>query len=128
MKTRNSNRSDAPKTIFLKASAKVISPILAKIFNQCIQSGIYPEELKLAEIIPIYKSGSKTVPKNYRPISLLSPFTKIFENYLYNELINFFNKHNTLYHLQYGFREGSSTELAVNQIVDEITNAIEKNQ
>ena len=126
MKPRKSNRSNAPKTIFLKAAAKVISPVLANIFNRCIESGIYPEELKLAEIIPIYKSGSKSAPKNYRPISLLSPFTKILENYLYNELINFLNKHNVLYHLQYGFREGSSTELAITQLIDEITNTKEK--
>ena len=127
MKIRKSNRTNAPKTIFLKASSTIISPILAEIFNQFLEQGIYPQELKLAEIIPIYKSGTKLDPKHWRPINLLSPFTKIYENYLYNELLNFLNKNNVLYNLQYGFREGSSTELAVTQIVDEISKTLDNN-
>ena len=125
MKVRKANQSNSPKTIFLQNCVDILSPFLSNFFNRCIVEGKYPNKLKLAEIVPIYKSGSKLLPKNWRPIALLSPFTKNFENYLFNELINFFNKNKSLYHLQYGFREGSSTELAITQIVDEISLAME---
>ena len=89
------------------------------------KKGTFPESLKKAEVIPIFKSGSRVLTNNYHPISLLSPFAKIFESCIYNQLINFLNKNKTLYALQYGFREGSSTELAVSDIVDDLTSSIE---
>ena len=64
---------------FIKLSTKVISPILAKIFNLCIEKGRFPEAFKLSEILPIYKAGSKTKVTNYRPIALLSAFSKLLE-------------------------------------------------
>ena len=126
MDPNKSNSSDSPKTSFLKISAEVISPILSLLMNICIKEGVFPDRLKKAEVIPIFKSGKRSLPNNHRPISLLSPFAKIFEHFIYKQLNNFFNKNNILYPLQYGFREGSSTELAVSDIMDSLTNSIEK--
>ena len=125
MDQKKSNSSVSPKTKFLKIAVDVISPILAIIFNHCVMEGIFPDQLKKAEVVPIFKSGQKSLASNYRPISLLSPFAKIFENCLYSQLISFLNKNSVLYPLQYGFRENSSTEFAVSQIVDDLTTCIE---
>ena len=82
IKTMNPNksvRSDVPSIRFVKLSAKIISPYLSKLYNKFVEYGVFPESLKFAEVIPIYKSGKKNDKNNYRPISLLSPFSKIFE-------------------------------------------------
>ena len=125
MDHKKSARSDTPKISFIKLSVDIIAPIITKIFNLCIQHGIFPESFKYAEVVPIFKSGSKANINNYRPISLLSPFSKIFESYICNQLTSFLDKNNILYRLQYGFRQDSSTELAVTQLVDDLIDAAE---
>ena len=117
MNAKKSCRSDSPKIQFIKLSIDIISPIIAKIFNICFLQGVFPNSFKLAEVIPVYKSGNRTDPNNYRPISLLSPFSKIFESLIYNQLIKFLNKNNIIYKHQYGFRTNHSTEKAVNHTV-----------
>ena len=122
-----STRSDLPKTKFLKMSINVISPIITSIFNKCITEGVFPNSLKIAEVTPIYKSGTKSDINNYRPISLLSPFSKLFEKHLYKCLSDFFVKNNVLYNKQFGFRNQCSTELAVIDIVNELSSNLDKN-
>ena len=127
MDSKESSRCDTPNIYFIKLSVDVIAPIITIVFNLCIQHGIFPHLLKTAEVVSIFKSGDRTKIDNYRPISLLSPFSKIFESYLYNQLISFVESNNILYKLQYGFRQDSSTELAVTQIVDDVINSLEIN-
>ena len=122
-----SSRSDLPKIKFLKLSVEIISPIITEIFNKCIAAGFFPTSLKLAEVIPIHKSGPKNNINNYRPISLLSPFSKLFEMHLYNNLKFFFSKNNIIYKHQFGFIENSSTSLAVIDTVNEIISTLELN-
>ena len=74
----------------------ILAPILTKIFNLCIKHNIYPLDLKKSYVIPIYKKGKKYLPKNFRPISLISPFSKIFEKCILSQLTNFFTKNNLL--------------------------------
>jgi len=64
----------------LKICKQILSPFLAQLFNRCVKSGIYPECLKCAQVIPIHKGGQKIYCINYRPIFLLSPFNKILKN------------------------------------------------
>jgi len=71
---------------FIKLSANVIAPILCYLYNYSFTSGVFPDILKLAYVIPVHKSGPKEICNNYRRISLLSPFAKIFEKRLYNQL------------------------------------------
>ena len=75
----------------------------------------------------IYKTGPKNDINNYRPISLLSPFAKLFETHLYNNLIIFLTKNNVLYNNQFGFRSNSSTDLAVIDSINDIISSIENN-
>ena len=108
----------------LLSSATQIAPALEKIFNLSIISGVYPDILKIAKVIPVFKKGSPTSINNYRPISILSPINKIFEKILYSRLIKYINKSKLLYKYQYGFRKNHSTEHALIELVDQIRSSI----
>ena len=78
---------------------------LTLLINKYFLDGIFPDELKLAKVIPIYKSRSTMELSNYRPISVLNVFSKIFERLMYNKLIQFLDQYNVLYQNQFGFRQ-----------------------
>ena len=82
-----------------------------------IQNGIFPSKLKIAKIVPVFKSGDETDPDNYKPISLLSIFNRIFDKVMYSRLISFMDKHNVLSSSQYGFRKQHSTQHAIYMIL-----------
>ena len=77
--------------------------------NKCISFGIFLNKLKIAKVIPLYKSGQADLPGNYRPISLLSLLSKIFERLFLNRLVSFFEQSNILIPTQLGFRHNHST-------------------
>ena len=85
--------------------------------NASILEGTYPDKLKLAKVIPIFKSGDDFDPNNYRPISLLSVFNRIFEKLMYKRLKSFFEVNDLFYESQYSFREKHSTRHAIIDIV-----------
>ena len=116
LKNTNSTGFDNFSTKFIKLSSSILAPALAKIFNQAINEGIYPSNLKIAKVIPIFKKGDPTAINNYRPISILSPINKIFEKILYSRLIKYINKSNILYKYQYGFRKKSFNRTCPNRI------------
>ena len=74
----------------------------------------------------MYKSGDATHPANYRPISTLSSFRKVFEKLIYNQLYNFLEKHSILYKYQLGFRKGYSTEQAILELTDSLKKGMDK--
>ena len=113
---------ELPTSIFKPATEAYISP-LTYLINRSIIDGIFPDELKIAKVIPIFKSGDKTMISNYRPISVLSYFKKISEKVMYNHLLNFIEKHNILYKFQFGFRKNHSTSHAIITLVERINNA-----
>ena len=106
----------------MKLASPVISTFLSNIFNNCIETGVFPECLKIAEVIPVYKSGSKSCVSNYRPISLLNPFSKIFEKCLFSRLSDFCILRNIISRNQFGFQTKSSTENAVIKICNDVCN------
>ena len=83
---------------------------MANIFNLSLQSGIFPDDWKLARITPIYKDGSKTECGNYRPISVICIVAKVFEKLVYNQLRSFMKENNIIIDEQSGFRPYHSTE------------------
>ena len=124
----NGSKSTGPFSIptkLLKMLQSILSAPLAHIFNCSFSTGVVPDKLKIARIIPIFKKGSKTQVSNYRPISLLSIFNKILEKLMYNRLINFLEKKQLIFHGQYGFRSNHSTSHALLLITDKIQKAIE---
>lgn len=104
----------------LKHASDIISDVLTKIFNKSIDLGTFPSKLKMAKVIPIFKSDDNTDPNNYRPISLLSCFNRIFEKLVYKRMKSFIEEKNILCTSQYGFRQGHSTEHAILDIVSRI--------
>ena len=120
MKDNKSPGYDSINAKFLKLSSPVVSPILSNIFNSMLKTGMYPEELKIAKVIPIYKNGDATKCTNYRPISILSLLNNIFEKLLYKRLYDYLEKFEILYQYQYGFRKGHSTVQALVELVDKI--------
>ena len=104
----------------LKCARHILCSPLADIINKSVETGIYPDKLKHAKIIPIFKSDDETEVSNYRPISLLSIFNRIFEKMMSIRLKNFLQKHDVLYQNQYGFRENHSTKHAILDLVNQI--------
>ena len=93
--TFNENKGTGPCSIptrILKLISLEISRPLAWIANICFSTGTHPERLKIAKTIPIFKSGSKLLTCNYRPISLLSNINKIFEKLVFSNVHNFLDK------------------------------------
>ena len=120
------NLIDIP-TKFIKLANNLLSPILSVLFNRCVHQGVYPDPLKIAQVIPIYKEGVKTDCSNYRPISILCQFNKVYEKLMYSRLINFFNKNDILSREQYGFRKKSSTAYAIYDVIEEKLKNLDKN-
>ena len=104
----------------LKTLANSISYPLSNIFNQSISEGIYPDQMKLAEIIPLYKGKDTDKVINYRPISLLVTISKVIEKLIYKRMIKFIDKYNLLYDSQYGFRTKRSCEHAILELIGNI--------
>ena len=75
-----SNGPDDPPNYFIKISKNIIAPILTTLFNLCFSQGKFPKVLKSGHVIPIYKAGDSQLPQNYRPIILISPFSKLLES------------------------------------------------
>ena len=117
--------------IDMKIIKEIINPIvtpLTHICNLSFQTGIFPNKMKTAKVIPIYKSGDKQLLTNYRPISLLSQFSKIIEKLFVERLDKFIDKHHLLSKHQYGFRTNRSTTMAVVELVENISTSINKNE
>ena len=104
----------------IKSSPNNILNTLAHIFNLSVNQGVFPSKMKLAKVIPIFKKGSKDNVENYRPISLLPVFSKLFERLIYNRLTTFLKNCNILYDKQFGFRKKHSTSHATSYVSDEI--------
>ena len=113
-------------TRILKSASKIISSPLCKLINKSIEIGAYPSKLKHAKVVPVYKGEDKTDPNNYRPISLLSVFNRIFEKTMYRRKMAYLEINGILCDSQYGFREKHSTEHALIDIVNQIQSHFDK--
>ena len=125
------NKSSGPFSIpprILKLIIKEISSPIASIINLSFSTGSFPDILKISSVVPIHKKGSKLKVDNYRPISLLSNLSKIFEKIMYTRIYSFLCKYNCLSELQFGFRSKHSTNHALIKITDSIKEAIDKKE
>jgi len=113
-----------PAMIF-KENKDPLNSILKHIVNLSLDQGTFPSELKLANIIPIFKAGDTDMIGNYRPVSLLSTVSKIFERAFFSRLSSFINRFKILYTLQFGFREGHATDMAIIKLLENIINSLE---
>ena len=109
----------------IKSSPFNIITALSHIFNLSLKQGIFPEQMKLAKVKPIFKKGSKLNIENYRPISLLPVFSKILERLVYIRLSAFLMECNVFYDKQFGFRSKHSTSDATSYLASELYQALD---
>ena len=98
---------------------------LTHIINKSLKEGVFPSELKLATVVPIFKAGDTNKITNYRPISVLSFFSKVLEKIIYNKLIEFMDHNDILYSYQFGFRQRHSTQQAIITLVNKIASCLD---
>ena len=122
--TKSSGPSEIPIKI-LKISAPTIVPHLVSIFNLSFTAGIFPDLMKLAKVIPIFKAGSKLLVTNYRRISLLSVFSKIFEKIVHKQLYSFLCTNSVIYEKQFGFQKNKSTLHSLIEIIENIRDCMD---
>ena len=115
---------DISMNVLKSVFTSVIKPFLF-VCNKSFMSGVFPDRMKVAKVIPLYKSGEKNVFTNYRPVSLLPQFSKILEKLFNNRLDNFVEKYNLLNESQYGFRNNRSTSLALLELIEDITTSLD---
>ena len=93
--------------------------------NLSFEQGVFPDELKIAVITPLYKAKDPMFFNNYRHIPLLSVFSKIFERLMYNRILNFVNRHKLFNKFQFGFRNNHSTFMALIILIENLVNALD---
>ena len=120
----NGKASDIP-IIVVKRTANLLALPLAKLYNGCLRDGIFPSIFKIGKVTPIYKKDNKECIENYRPVSILPIFGKIFEKIIYKRLYNFFMAKGVLHEDQFGFRKGHSTAHALHKSVNSIKTNLE---
>ena len=110
----------------LKRCSPFISCHLSRFLNSFMESGVFPNILKIGKVTPVFKKGDPQLFDNYRPISILPIFGKIFEKIIYCRLYSFFTSQMVIYDKQFGFRANHSTAHAVNYSINHILKNLEK--
>ena len=106
----------------------MFSLILLTIFNKCLHLGYYPSSMKVARVVPIHKGGDINDINNYRPISVLTQFNRLFERILANRLMSFFEKNKIITSKQFGLLKRHSTEYAILDLKEFITQNHDKKE
>ena len=117
LKTNKAGGYDMISCYFIELSSSILIPILVSLINASFSLGIFPDDLKIAKVIPLSKKGDTLDINNYRPISLLTCFSKIFEKAIFTRLSTFLDKHSVLIPSQYGFCPNKSSTHAILDIV-----------
>ena len=128
IKTLHLRKSIGPNSIptkLLKKYSKTISIPISKLINQSFVTGTFPEPLKLANVIPVFKKADPLECTNYQPISETSIITKTLEKLVHKRLYCFLYQNEILHNNQYGFRNNHLATHALNDITEEIRNALD---
>ena len=117
---------DNISNILLKEIGHSILPVLVQIFNESMCQGIFPNTMKLAEVVPLHKGKERFFENHYRPISLLTTISKLLEKVVCKRVYEFLNKTGQINPTQYGFRANHSCDHAVNHLVGKVVKNLEK--
>ena len=112
----------SPKIV--KQTYRCFLESLVHITNMSILHSVFPDELKIAQVIPLYKGGVSKLLVNYRPVSVLTVIPKVLEGLMYNRINEFIEENDMLYNLHFGFRKNHSTRIALTILNDEISKAL----
>jgi len=125
LKNKRSTGDDGIPVFIIKMSLFYILDVLVYLINQSFVEGVFPSKLKMAVVVPVFKKGDPRCVENYRPVSLLSSFTKIFETAMGRRILDFLRNQKILVSNQHGFLKGKSCETAVFQFIQEIIGGLE---
>ena len=124
-RNKSNGFDDISANILLDTKQQIFDP-LKYIFSLSLKNGIFPDLLKIAKITPIFKKGDKAELSNYRPISVLPAISKLLERVVYNRIYGHLISNQLLYKKQFGFQKDCSTDYAILELVNEITNSFEQ--
>ena len=127
LKPKNSSGYDDISNKLLEMLHPVIIHPLTNIINMSLQEGIFPNDMKQADTVPLYKGKERYCTTNYRPISLLLTLSKVLEKIVYKRTVSFLDRNKIIYNSQYGFSEKHSCTDAVMELCTEILKARENN-
>ena len=125
----NPNKATGPDGLhprLLKSVSTQIAPVLQSIFTQSLTTGDVPEDWRSANISPIFKKGDKSLPSNYRPVSLTSVCSKVLEHIIHSHMMKHLDKYNILSPAQHGFRKGLSCESQLLVTTHDLTSALDQ--
>ena len=119
---------DSISAVVLRLSSQFIVQPLSYICNLSLTKGIFPDQLKLANVIPLYIADDPMLFNHYRPVSLLCVLSKIFEKVMYSRILDFLETFKIIYDNQFGFRKKCSTYMALMILMDKITKSLENGE
>ena len=128
LKSKTSYGFDGISNKLLKYVKDELAEPLLLIINQSLTQGQFPNKLKLAKVTPVYKKDNVHQFDNYRPVSVLSSVSKVFEKVIFNQIYKYFHDNNLFHGSQYGFRSNHSTELATLEFLDRIMIEMDKDK
>ena len=123
LKNKKSTGFDNIPSHLLKETDVIIAPFLVALVNKTLTTGIFPNSLKTARVVPVFKEGQSSEPLNYRPISILSTLSKIYEKVIYNRLYGYFDHFDLFYKNQFGFRPKRNTVDAIAEFLEKTRTA-----
>ena len=122
---KTSSGHDNISNIILKELREPLLDILDYVINESLKQGVFPTNMKIAKVVPLYKAGDHELVTNYRPISLLMTISKILEKIVYSRVYSFLHESNQIYEGQYGFRSKHSCEHAIGQLIGHVIKNLE---
>ena len=120
--------SDGISNYLIKFVIHEIKLPLSVIFNKSLKEGVFPSQMKLAQVIPLYKAKNKSLIENYRPVSLLPVLSKVLEKIVYRRVYKYLCKNDILFTSQFGFRHSHSTVDAISELTGKIITGFEKRE
>ena len=127
-KPNKSPEYDNISSSVVNETSDIFFTALKYIFNLSLQQGIFPENVKIAKVSPIYKKDEEFLLTNYRPISVLSCFSKLLERIMYNRSFKYLSENSILYEKQFGFQTSHSTEHAILLLVNQLYQSFDENK
>jgi hypothetical protein len=130
-----SNFHPSPSTDIFGISAKLLKAVindvvepLTFVINSCLEQGVFPEKLKTARVVPVYKKGDREDISSHRPIAIVPTFSKVIEKIMYDQLVLHLDLNGLFSDTQHGFRKGRSTSTAVLRVAERVTEAFEREE
>ena len=124
LNTKKANTFDSIPPKHLKQSSDVCGPVLLNLINKSIREGDFPNELKLADVTPVFKKDDATLAKNYRPVSVLPAVSKVYERIVQKQIIAHIEKHLSKYLC--GYRKGYNTQHALISLIEKWKSMLDK--